>query len=98
MIPNENLEEKQDAKDFNEPLTQNGEINWDCPCLKEALEPPCGDVFKLAFSCYFDSKTTPKGNDCLKLFEEMQKCYELNRDHYYLKYKEFDSGINGQEK
>jgi mitochondrial intermembrane space import and assembly protein 40 len=93
MVLHENLNEISENKDFdfNESINQNGEINWDCPCLKEALEPPCGDAFKLAFSCYFNSKTSPKGSDCVKLFEDMQKCYEINRELYYKKYKDFDN-------
>lgn len=70
-------------KDENPILdTNSGEINWDCPCLKSALEPPCGDVFKEAFSCFVKSKTDPKGLDCNVQFLAMQKCYAENEEIY----------------
>lgn len=61
---------------------ETGEINWDCPCLKGALEPPCGDFFKSAFSCFVGSKAEPKGSDCLELFSAMQDCYRAHPDIY----------------
>jgi intermembrane space import and assembly protein 40 len=35
---------------------QTGEINWDCPCIASMVKPPCGEVFKEAFSCFVYSK------------------------------------------
>lgn len=61
---------------------ETGEINWDCPCLKSALEPPCGEFFKLAFSCYVKSIAAPKGSDCHDLFMQMHDCYEKFPDKY----------------
>lgn len=76
----------EDAE-LNKAIREDGEINWDCPCLKDALEPPCGDKFKVAFSCYFKSKTSPKGAECIDFFEAMQKCYEENREIYLARFK-----------
>lgn len=61
---------------------ETGEINWDCPCLKSALEPPCGDAFKAAFSCFVSSKTEPKGLDCQEAFLEMQRCFQSHPEKY----------------
>lgn len=61
---------------------ETGEINWDCPCLKAALEPPCGQYFKAAFSCFVNSKTEPKGLDCREEFSEMQKCFQAHPEKY----------------
>lgn len=61
---------------------KTGEINWDCPCLKSALEPPCGDAFKLAFECFVRSKTEPKGMDCESPFLNLQRCFQENSEHY----------------
>jgi intermembrane space import and assembly protein 40 len=69
-------------------ITESGEINWDCPCLKEALEPPCGQFFKEAFNCFYKSTAEPKGSECTPLFEAMQRCFEENREHYIVKYGE----------
>lgn len=63
-----------------DPIT--GEINWDCPCLKEAIAPPCGDTFKIAFSCFVKSTTEPKGEDCLDAFIKMQDCYLAHPEIY----------------
>lgn len=61
---------------------ETGEINWDCPCLKGALEPPCGDYFKSAFSCFVASQSEPKGSECLELFAAMQDCFRAHPDVY----------------
>lgn len=61
---------------------ETGEINWDCPCLKSALEPPCGHTFKAAFSCFVGSKTEPKGIDCHQLFKAMQECFQAHPEKY----------------
>lgn len=61
---------------------ETGEIDWDCPCLEGALKPPCGDTFKKAFGCFVNSKTEPKGSDCLEAFESMQKCFKKYPEIY----------------
>lgn len=61
---------------------ETGEINWDCPCLKSALEPPCGHTFKAAFACFVASKTEPKGIDCHDLFKAMQDCFQAHPEKY----------------
>ena len=61
---------------------ETGEINWDCPCLAGALEPPCGEFFRDAFTCFVASKTEPKGTDCLELFTRMQDCFRAHPDIY----------------
>lgn len=61
---------------------ETGEINWDCPCLKSALAPPCGNFFKEAFACFVASKTDPKGRDCLDKFTAMQECFRENPQIY----------------
>lgn len=59
-----------------------GEINWDCPCLQGALEPPCGEAFKAAFACFVASTAEPKGMDCGPLFAAMQDCYRSHPEIY----------------
>jgi hypothetical protein len=61
---------------------ETGEINWDCPCLKSALEPPCGHTFKAALSCFVPSKSEPKGLDCQELFKAMQACFQAHPEKY----------------
>lgn len=41
----------------NEPpspglILDNGEINWNCPCLGGMATGPCGVEFREAFSCF----------------------------------------------
>lgn len=60
-------------------------INWDCPCIAGMVEPPCGDYFKAAFSCFVYSTTEPKGSDCLKEFREMQACFAEHPEKYAAK-------------
>lgn len=61
---------------------ETGEINWDCPCLKPALAPPCGEYFREAFSCFVASKVEPKGSDCLEKFAAMQECFQAHPEIY----------------
>ena len=61
---------------------ETGEINWDCPCLKSALAPPCGDFFREAFACFVASNAEPKGSDCIRQFSEMQDCFRAHPDIY----------------
>lgn len=76
----------ESEEDSGEPASavnpETGEINWDCPCLKSALEPPCGHTFKAAFSCFVSSKTEPKGIDCQELFKVMQECFQAHPEKY----------------
>lgn len=74
---------RNDASKESAINEETGEINWDCPCLKTALAPPCGDFFKEAFSCFVASKTEPKGKDCLEKFTVMQECFRAN-PHIYM--------------
>lgn len=78
--------DNENEKDAGEPASavnpETGEINWDCPCLKSALEPPCGHTFKAAFSCFVSSKTEPKGIDCQELFKAMQECFQSHPEKY----------------
>ena len=64
-------DEEDDARAID---PETGEINWDCPCLAEAVAPPCGEFFKSAFSCYIKSQTQPKGEDCEDLFFTWKTC------------------------
>ena len=63
-----------------DPVT--GEINWDCPCLGGMAEGPCGEQFKVAFSCFVYSKADPQGIDCVDKFKTMQDCFHDHPDVY----------------
>ena len=45
-------------------------------------QPPCGETFKAAFSCFVYSKEEPKGADCVELFREMQSCFQQHPEIY----------------
>ncbi|KAF9178370.1 Oxidoreductase [Haplosporangium sp. Z 767] len=61
---------------------ETGEINWDCPCLGGMAQPPCGDAFKEAFSCFVYSTAEPKGVDCVDKFKAMQDCFRAHPEVY----------------
>jgi intermembrane space import and assembly protein 40 len=46
------------------------------------VEPPCGDLFKTAFSCFVYSEVEPKGADCIEAFREMQACFQEHPEKY----------------
>ncbi|RKP03283.1 hypothetical protein CXG81DRAFT_4619, partial [Caulochytrium protostelioides] len=60
----------------------DGEINWDCPCLGTMTQPPCGEKFKEAFSCFVKSDAEPKGLECIDAFRAMQACFNEHPDIY----------------
>lgn len=72
-------------------IKDSEEINWDCPCLKSALEPPCGVSFREAFECFVKSKVSPKGSDCIKYFQVLQECYRSHPDIYNVNDDEKDT-------
>ncbi|KXS14403.1 hypothetical protein M427DRAFT_112586 [Gonapodya prolifera JEL478] len=60
-----------------------GEINWACPCLGDlAVQPPCGDTFKISFACFVRSTTEPKGMDCADAFRQLQGCFREHPEIY----------------
>ncbi|KAK3848325.1 MAG: hypothetical protein J3R72DRAFT_428810 [Linnemannia gamsii] len=61
---------------------ETGEINWDCPCLGGMAQPPCGDAFKEAFSCFVYSTEEPKGIECVEKFKAMQDCFRAHPENY----------------
>lgn len=42
-------------------ILENGDINWNCPCLGGMATGPCGVEFRNAFSCFHYSDAEPKG-------------------------------------
>ncbi|KAJ1022542.1 hypothetical protein NDA16_003531 [Ustilago loliicola] len=73
-------EEQSGQQSVYDPET--GEINWDCPCLGGMAHGPCGEQFKLAFSCFVYSEAEPKGIDCVDKFKAMQDCFREHPDVY----------------
>lgn len=63
-------------------ITDEGDINWDCPCLGSMPSGPCGVEFREAFSCFHHSEAEPKGTDCLGKFMEMNDCMKRHPDLY----------------
>nr|XP_029722867.1 mitochondrial intermembrane space import and assembly protein 40-A-like [Aedes albopictus]XP_029722890.1 mitochondrial intermembrane space import and assembly protein 40-A-like [Aedes albopictus] len=55
-------------------ILENGDINWNCPCLGGMATGPCGVEFREAFSCFHYSEAQPKGSDCYDAFKTMQDC------------------------
>lgn len=67
--------EEDDEEELEGLIKENGEINWDCPCLQGMAYGPCGEQFKAAFSCFHYSEADPKGTDCIPQFRDMQECF-----------------------
>lgn len=55
-------------------IKEDGELNWNCPCLGGMATGPCGVEFREAFTCFHYSDADPKGSDCLEPFRTMSKC------------------------
>ncbi|KAI8866264.1 hypothetical protein GQ42DRAFT_165622 [Ramicandelaber brevisporus] len=63
-------------------INEQGEINWDCPCLGGMAQGTCGEQFKEAFSCFVYSTEEPKGIDCVDKFIEMRDCFREHPEEY----------------
>jgi intermembrane space import and assembly protein 40 len=46
------------------------------------MQPPCGEKFKAAFSCFVYSKEEPKGKECVEAFRSMQSCFNEHPEIY----------------
>lgn len=78
----EKAEEESAAQNKAAYDPETGEINWDCPCLGGMAHGPCGEEFKIAFSCFVYSKEEPKGIDCIEKFSNMQNCFREHPEVY----------------
>jgi len=68
-------------------VSENGEINWDCPCLGGlGTEGPCVEEFREAFSCWMfstaDQQGGERGDDCVENFFAMSSCMQQNEEFY----------------
>lgn len=68
--------------DVNICRLDTGEINWDSPSLGNLTHGPCGEEFRVAFSCYVYSAMDPKGSECSEKFQLMQSCFMKHPDYY----------------
>jgi intermembrane space import and assembly protein 40 len=65
---------ESDGEEQRGLILENGDINWNCPCLGGMASGPCGYQFRDAFSCFHYSEADPKGSDCIEKFAQMQQC------------------------
>ena len=65
-------------------ILPNGEINWDCPCLGNLPNGPCGPNFREAFSCWVENKDNEEGfaEHCFENFSKWEKCLSEHREIY----------------
>ncbi|ESP01293.1 hypothetical protein LOTGIDRAFT_99768, partial [Lottia gigantea] len=63
-------------------ILENGEINWDCPCMGGFQNGPCGQTFRDSFTCFIQSKVEPKGSDCYEQMREWSQCMKDNAEYY----------------
>lgn len=71
------------------------EIDWDCPCLKHAIDGPCGEQFKAAFECFTFSEAEERGSDCIPQFTAMRRCQMDHPEYYKMDDEDADSGSSG---
>lgn len=65
-------------------ILPNGEINWDCPCLGNMPNGPCGPSFRQSFQCWVNNKGDDKSfaEKCYGLFVEWEKCLSVHKKIY----------------
>ncbi|XP_036706644.1 mitochondrial intermembrane space import and assembly protein 40-like [Balaenoptera musculus] len=57
-------------------IPPHGDISWNCPCLGGVASGACGELFKVAFSCFHCSTEDVKGSDCVDQSRAMQECMQ----------------------
>lgn len=62
----------------------DGTINWDCPCLGNLPNGPCGPAFRDAFSCWVENKSDQDSfaSKCFDSFTAWEGCLSENREIY----------------
>lgn len=65
-------------------ILPDGTINWDCPCLGNLPNGPCGPAFRDAFSCWVENKSDQDAfaSKCFDSFSAWEGCLSENRDIY----------------
>nr|XP_002125847.1 mitochondrial intermembrane space import and assembly protein 40-A-like isoform X2 [Ciona intestinalis] len=65
-------------------ILPNGEINWDCPCLGNLPNGPCGENFRKAFSCWVEHKDNEESfaEKCFENFTKWEECISEHKDIY----------------
>ncbi|CAK8689338.1 mitochondrial intermembrane space import and assembly protein 40-like [Clavelina lepadiformis] len=65
-------------------ILPNGEINWDCPCLGNLPNGPCGQNFRDAFSCWVENRNDEAtfAEKCWDNFTKWEGCISEHRDIY----------------
>ncbi|XP_035894880.1 mitochondrial intermembrane space import and assembly protein 40-B [Anopheles stephensi] len=76
-------------------ILENGDINWNCPCLGGMAIGPCGNEFREAFSCFHYSQAQPKGSDCYEAFSTMNECMRNYPGVYKQNLNEDEEDENG---
>ncbi|XP_006892192.1 PREDICTED: mitochondrial intermembrane space import and assembly protein 40-like [Elephantulus edwardii] len=75
-------DEPSDPYEEHGLILPNGDINWNCPCLRRMASGPCGEQFKSAFSCFHYSTEDVKGSDCIYQFRAREECLQKYPDLY----------------
>lgn len=78
-------------------ILENGDINWNCPCLGGMATGPCGVDFREAFSCFHYSEAQPKGSDCYDAFKTMQDCMANYPGVYKQNLQDDEDGGSGMD-
>lgn len=65
-------------------ILPNGEINWDCPCLGNLPNGPCGPSFREAFTCWAENRDDHDSfaEKCFDNFTTWEECLAENRHIY----------------
>nr|CAB3263827.1 mitochondrial intermembrane space import and assembly protein 40-A-like [Phallusia mammillata] len=65
-------------------ILPNGEINWECPCLGNLPNGPCGPDFREAFSCWVDNREDEStfAEKCYENFVKWESCLSEHKDVY----------------
>ncbi|XP_039263634.1 mitochondrial intermembrane space import and assembly protein 40-like [Styela clava] len=65
-------------------ILPNGDINWDCPCLGNLPNGPCGPSFREAFTCWVENRDDQDSfaEKCFDNFSKWEDCLSENRDIY----------------
>ena len=80
-------------------ILPDGTINWDCPCLGNLPNGPCGPSFRESFQCWVENKDDEKdfAENCYEKFVAWEACLGEHRAIYRPEEEDAKAGSNASD-
>jgi len=80
-------------------ILPDGTINWDCPCLGNLPNGPCGPSLRESFQCWVENKDDEKefAENCYEKFVAWEACLGEHRAIYRPEEEDAKAGSNASD-